>query len=303
MIRPLPTMLFVLFIMTILAVVGSPETPGWASLTVEDRTGAKPPLVEVPEVVLTGEEERELLAGGVVTRVLDGADGAKLGWMRFFADCDPVTAFWIITDNRCFATESDEYPATGSLRHRRRTFMPYTWENIECRVEGRTYVFQLLVFPLVSPRKTSALLRRDTAGLPWETTWRETDHPFCEDLADPALQGIRDRAVVLPRNRGSWRISFIPPEYRRSPQDLYRADCRYFVETGMGGAVGRIDLLVDGAQRRAMPTMAELVNHHGRTWREHMERRHTPEELAEYLRVRRSYLDAYREEFAAPGNR
>lgn len=271
-----------------------------ATISYADRADGKPFVLTAPGVPLTGKDRERLLAGEPVCRLLDSPGETKYGWMRFVAPCDPVTVWWIVTDNQCFARTSGDYPATGTLFDKRRTFMPYTWENVLCRKGGEKHIYQLLVFPLLSPRKTNVISIHNRNGFPWETAWQEHD-PVCEHLADPAFKKWRDKAVVLPRNTGSYRIRPLPKELRTSPEDVNRADVRYFVDTHPGGGVGELPALVNGATKQAMPQMAELIAQHGRDWMAHMKRYHTKEEIAAYEAQRAAYLEVWEKAFAESG--
>lgn len=258
----------------------------------EDLRNNKEPLLTIPEVTLSAKEVSDLATGKHITRMLDADHGGKMGWMRFIVEADPVTLYYILTDNESYTMESPEYPPSGPSFSKKRTFMPYTWENIECRADNKQYLYQLLVLPLVSPRQLHALLQRDTDGFPWELVWTESE-PHCIHLADPALADWRKMSVLVERNRGSWLISPIPDELRQGPNDLYRTDLRYFVDTNPGGAIGKIDALANGAQRQAMPTMAKLINHHAATYQRHMEKFKTPEYIAEFKKNRAAYLEKW----------
>ena len=258
-------------------------------------------IVSTPEITLTDAETEALVRGEIVTRTLDSPAGGKMGWMRFFASADPVTVAAILADNESYTVESPEYKATGSLAHRKRTFMPYTWENIECEEGGRTYVYQLLVMPLISPRKANIRLCRNVNGFPWEMAWHESDTAPCEKLASAEMAPWREKAVAIERNRGSWLVSPIPPELRRSPADLNRADVRYFVDTNPGGSVGKMEVLANAAQRQAMPVLAGLINQHGKTYDRFMQEHKTPEQLADFRQLRQRYIDAWKPIFDALG--
>ena len=254
-------------------------------------------VLPVPDVELSAEEMQALYEGRPIPKLLDGRDGLKAGWMRFFADCDPVTAWYIVTDVEHFSLQDPSYPATGPMGHKLHTFMPYTADCVPCKVGGRYYVYQLLVMPLVAPRKYSLLRHHNRKGFPWESAWELADKLYCADMRNKDFEQYFKEAVVVLRNNGSFLVAPLPPEFRRSPSDLNRADIRYFVDVHPAGNIAKLKPLVNLVNKIGLPDVARLINFHAKHWREHMEKYHSKKELEEYLSLRRRYMELYKSEF------
>ena len=254
----------------------------------------KPSIVEKPVVQLTADEKDGMYAGKVVTRMLDAEHGLKMGWMRFIVDADPVSVWNVIADVDHFAMEDPAFPATGPIGDKKRTFMPYVRECLRCEIDGKPYLYQLLVMPLVSPRATAMLRCHDLNGFPWESGWQAAPGKYCMDKSSPDVKKYLDEAVVIAKNTGAWRVSALSPEFRRKASDLNRTEVNYIVDTDPGGSVGKMTGLANAAQGIALPKLAELVRFHAPTWPTHMKKFHTPDQNAEYDRLRGEYQKIYK---------
>ncbi len=261
--------------------------------------GAKRLHASVPKVELSEEEMEKIYSGGYAVRMLEGREGLKVGWLRFFADCDPVTAWYIVTDVEHFALEDPSYPATGPIGRKRHTFMPYTIESIPCKVDGRHYAYQLLLMPFVAPRKYCILRHHDRNGFPWESAWELADELYCANKRDHRFDAEFGKAVRMKCNTGAYLVAPLPEGFRRKPSDLYRADITYFVDADPGGDISKLKPLLNLAQKMALPEVVKLVNFHAKRWKEHMEKYHSPRELREYMNLRQRYIELYRERFGA----
>jgi hypothetical protein len=69
--------------------------PHWKHFGFEQRGSNRKLMMNVPEVALSPAEWDRLAAGEPVTRLIDSPGEYKVGYLRFFATIDPVTA-WMV---------------------------------------------------------------------------------------------------------------------------------------------------------------------------------------------------------------
>lgn len=265
--------------------------PGFSEL------GSKKNLrVLVPTVPLSPSDEHALDDGNVITRLLEGPTGLKMGYMRFFAPYDPVTTWMVITDLDHFSMVSPDFPKTGSLSDKRNTFMPYVFDSAVCMENNKMGMYQLVIMPFVAPRKTNIQNFNDNSAFPWESSWKTAKSPRCLEMRNPEMQKMYgDRAIVVAKNRGAWLISPLPKKFRRTPADINRSDVIYFVDTNPGGDIGKITALVNKALSVALPAVRDNTLNHCKNWVHHLETYHTPKDLENYLKWKAAYKKAMTE--------
>lgn len=250
-------------------------------------------VISVPNVELTTSEKEKLYSGEPIAKLLEGKDGLKMGWLRFFANCDPISAWYIVTDVEHFSLEDPSYPATGPLDKKRRTFMPYTFDCVPCSVDGKMYVYQLIVPPLVSPRKYSLLRHHDRRGFPWQSAWTLADKLYCSDKRNAEFESEFNNAVLVLRNTGSFLVSPLSVEFRRAKKDLNRTDIIYFVDVHPAGDIAKLKPLVNFVQKIGLPDVANNINFHAKSWSEHMKKYHSSAEFEEYKMLYQQYIETY----------
>jgi hypothetical protein len=189
----------------------------------------------------------------------------------------------VVTNADHFDLVDPSYPKSGSLLDKRRTFMPYCFDVATCVEQGRPRMYQLLVMPLVAPRKLCIDRYHNTDGFPFETYWKQTDAMCCQDQTDPELSAkYFDKAVTLKRNIGAWHISPLPAKFIKTEKDKMRADLIYYVDTHPGGDIGKLKPLVNKAQSIALPALMENVLFHGPVWEDYLKKHRSAELLAKY---------------------
>ena len=264
----------------------------WSKFNFEHKGASKSLKLKVPNITLSTAEEEKLYSGKAVTRLIDAPNGLKKGYLRFFAPFDPITAWMVVTDATHFDLVDSSFPSTGSITDRRRTFMPYTFEVATCVDQGRSRMSQLLVMPLVSPRKLCIERYHNTDGFPFESYWSKADNMCCVDKWDPKIkEKYFDEAVTLERNIGCWHIGPLPEKFRKTPGDLMRADLIYFVDTNPGGDLGKLKSIVNKAQSTALPTLMNNVNFHGQRWEKYLAKHHGQAMVTKY----QQWLAEYKE--------
>ena len=266
----------------------------------EDLGSSKKLGIPFPNVELTASENEALYQGKPIAKLLEGREGLKIGWLRFFANSDPVSAWYIISDVEHFSLEDPSYPATGPTGKKRHTFMPYTFDCVACKVGDNYYAYQLIAIPLVSPRKYTILRHHNRNGFPWQSAWTLSDKLYCIEKRNPTFEKEFNEAILVLRNTGSYLVAPLPKEFRRSPNDLNRADVAYFVDLHPAGDLAKLKPIVNLAQKFALPEVANNVNFHGKNWIEHMKKYHSASELEEYKSLHQQYIDLYGTKFGQP---
>ncbi len=255
----------------------------WSAFNFENKGSGKALKLPIPKITLSAAEEEKLYSGKGITRLLDAPGGLKKGYLRFFAPFDPVTAWMVVTDAAHFDLVDTSFPSSGSLTDRRRTFMPYTFEVATCKDKGKSRMSQLLVMPLVAPRKLCIDRHHDTNGFPFESYWSKVDPICCVDKWDPKIkEKYYEKAVTLKKNIGCWHIGPLPDKFQRDENDLMRSDCVYFVDTNPGGDLGKLKSLVNKAQSTALPALMKNVVFHGKRWEKYLAKHHGQAMTARY---------------------
>jgi len=248
--------------------------------------------MQPPEVTLTDQEREKLYRGEIITRLMDAPEGYKLGYLRFFAPFDPVTAYMVVSDAESYDETDPAFDATGSVSNKRRSFWPNAIENDACVEHGEVRMNQLIVLPLISPRKVCLAGSFDTTAFPWESHWDLAgDSVCCLSQRDPELQRYYDKAVVVTRNKESWHISPLPPEFRRTPQDILRTDCIYIADVNPGGELGRMEYIANMAAKTSLPQIARHTVARGKSWESFLESRYGSRMAQQY----RGWVRMYRE--------
>lgn len=261
-----------------------------------DENPGKALKLKLPKVTFTAAEEEQLYAGKPVTRLLDSSEGLKIGYMRFFAPFDPITAWMVATDAEHLALEDPSYPKSGSITDKRRSFMPYVFDVATCVEKGKTRMYQLLVMPFVEPRRLCVDKFQDTKSFPYESSWTmASDQLCCQDKANPAMEKYYKDAVFLKKNQGAWNIGPLPKKFRKTPGDILRADCVYFVDTDPGGDLSKIQIIVNKATSTALPKVMGNVVFHGKNWESHLAKHHGAAAVAKYKALVEEYKQSMAE--------
>lgn len=261
-----------------------PQSIGW-----KERPGRKTTQT-IPDLPLTDAEKESLYRGEPIVRLLPGTDQRKIGWLRFFAPFDPVTAFWVVTDAPHYSLQDPMFPASGSLWNKRQTYMPYVFENHVCEREGLFWNFQYLVTPFISPRIVSTSLCRNRDDFPWEAAWWSDGKLPCREMAGEALKKEIAQAVPVDKNVGAWHVGPLPREFRRTPADLQRSQLLFLVDTDPGGSIGDLTLIVNHAHSVSLPALARQVLLIGQRYGEFLKKYQTPEDRKGYEQERAQYL-------------
>ena len=285
--------LLLLFIGILLTRVPPASSFGWGSFGFEELGSAKKVKIAVPEITLTPAEEQKLLAGKPVARLLNAPGGLKIGYLRFFAPFDPITTWMVVTNAEHFKLVDPAFPKTGSLTEKRRSYMPYVFDAATCSEDGQGKMFQLLVMPVVSPRKLSIDRFHDAAAFPYESAWTRSQAPCCQDKLDPEMKAkYFDKAVELVKNDGCWHISPLPKKYRKTGADLMRSDVIYYVDSNPGGDLSKLKAIVNKATSVALPTLMDNVLFHGKRWEQYLAKHHGPEMVKKYKAWQAAYRQA-----------
>ncbi len=251
----------------------------------------KPMQMTIPKVTMTASQEAKLVAGKPVCLLLDSPDGVKKGYMRVFLPFAPSTVWGVIMDIKHFDLVSPDFPKNGSLTSKRRTFMPYTFDNKVCGANNE-YLYQLLVMPLVSPRHFTMTRHGSRKGFPWESHWRQTKEMKCQDKWNPEMDKYRKNAVVTAKNDGCWHLSPLPKKFVKTKADLLKTDCHYFVDTNPGGNLGSLMAVVNKATTIAMPALAKNVIFQCSRWEGHLKKHHNADDNKAWKREIADYKKA-----------
>ncbi|MDP8257301.1 MAG: hypothetical protein P9M14_16265 [Candidatus Alcyoniella australis] len=270
-----------------------PDSAGWEF--VPDR----PMTISIPDIPLSADEKEQLYSGEPICKMLPGQGDKKIGWMRFFAPFDPVTAYWVITDSGRFSQQDESFPSTGSLFRKRHTFMPYCFDNAICPAEDMLWNLQYLVMPLVKPRMVCTSLCRNRDNFPWESAWWSSPNFYCMDKIEAELQDELKEAVRISRNRGAWHVSMLPQEFRRTAGDLNRAQILYIVDTEAGGSLGNLQSISNAATQKALPNLAANVTFIGERWEWFMKKYHPADDLQRFHAEQTEYRSIWGPQFNA----
>ncbi len=153
-------------------------------------------------------------------------------------------------------------------------------------------MFQLLVMPLVAPRKMCINMKKDISSFPWEAAWNKHEGLCCEDKMKPEMKPFLKKAVLLKKNVGTWHISPLPAKFRKSDADIMRTDCIYYVDSNPGGDLSKLKSIVNKAQSVALPALMKNVLFHGKGWEGHLKKYHGPEMTAKYKNWQLEYKKA-----------
>ena len=287
--------LVVAAVFTLALTVVSVSAYQWETFGFDQPGDARAVKMKVPNIALTPKEEEALYAGKPIAKLLDAPGGLKKGYLRFFAPFDPVTAWMVVTDAKHFDLEDPAFPKSGSLTDRRRTFMPYSFDVATCKKDGKEMMYQLLVMPIVAPRKLCINRYHNTDAFPWESFWWRADQMCCQDKAKPDLvKKYHGKAVELTKNNGTWHIGPLPKKFRRTEGDIMRTDCIYFVDTNPGGDLGKIKAVVNKATSVALPALMNNVLFHGKRWESFLAKHHGPAMVQKY----KQWQDQYKQSMA-----
>jgi len=247
--------------------------------------------LQVPDIKLSDEQKESLYQGKPICRLLPGRSGFKSGRMEVVLPFDPVTTFQIVSDIDHFHLVDPSYPSSGSTFRTRKSFMPYVFDGAHCIENGHEYLYQLLVMPLVDPRKYSLTRFHDMTEFPWESAWEASPNLECSGKGNPEMAELAKDAVHITINTGSWRIGPLSAEMRKTEEDKMRSYVIYFVDTNPGGDLGKLAPIVNEATKTAMPKLVANIKFHGPSWRAHLKKYHNAQEVAQYD----AWLEAYKQ--------
>jgi hypothetical protein len=252
--------------------------------------------MQCPSVTLTDSEKAKLYAGKPVTRLMDAPGGYKLGYLRFFAPFDPVTAYMVVTDVENYDRADPAFDRTGSVTERNRSFWPNALENDACIEKGELRMNQLIMLPFLSPRRMCLVGAFDTKAFPWESFWDlAKDADCCKSQQDEAFMDHYDKAISVTRNKESWHISPLPKSFRKTKGDILRADCIYIADVNPGGDLGKMDRVASIAAKMSLPQLAKHVVARGKTWEPFLTEQYGPETVRKY----REWVARYQDSFGA----
>lgn len=286
------SLLVALAVLATAAIATEPgPAPPWKQFGFEHRTSDQDLKMMVPEIVLSESERESLVAGKPVTRMVDSPKGHKIAYLRFFAPFDPITAWMVVTDVDHYDLTDPAFDATGSLTEKRRSFWPHAFENNTCLEDGEHRMSQLIVTPLLSPRKLCLVGTFNTEAFPWESYWDlAADALCCESRRDPEMYRYFDRAVAVTRNKEAWHISPLPGAYRKTPADAMWADCIYMADVNPGGELGRFDSITERVGTTSLPQLMKHIVIQGKRWESFLAARYGPEEARRY----RKWVELYK---------
>jgi len=270
--------------------------PQWERLGFGMRADNSGLHMSLPSIEPTADEWRKLQAGEPITRLLDAPDGSKIATMRFFAPFDPVTAWMVVTDVEHYDLVDSLFSASGSTLTKRHTLWPNAFENNVCVEQGRRRVSQLIVIPLVAPRKLCLSASYDASAFPWE--WHMDlagVERCCASRSRPDVQDYFNKAVTPKRNRESWFIAPLPPSLRKTPADALRTDCVYVADVNPGGELSQFEWLAKMAAAESLPQLARHIVAQGKRWERFLTDHYDSAVVAAY----RQHVAEYRNNISA----
>jgi hypothetical protein len=248
----------------------------------------RPLMQEIPEIPLNEADLALLSTGKPVTRLLDTSGGLKACYMRIFLPVDPPTIWHIITDINHFSMVSSQYPKNGSLMDKRRTFMPYVFDSAAC--ENGSYLYQLIVLPLIEPRQYTIKRSANRVAFPWESKWSQEPQMRCQDKLNPEMEKYRTEAIITAKNEGSWHLSPLPKQFVKSKEDLLKTDCIYYVDSNPGGNLSSFMGIVNKVTEIVLPALADNLLYHAKQWDDHMRKHHTSRQYEEWKAQVAAYM-------------
>ena len=286
------SVLVVLAVLASAAIASEPgPAPPWQQFGFKYRTSDLGLKMKIPEIALSDSEREKLHAGKPVTRLVDSPEGYKIGYLRFFAPFDPVTAWMVVTDVDHYDHTDPAFDATGCLTEKRRSFWPHAFENNTCLEDGEYRMSQLIVMPLLAPRKLCLVGTFNTEAFPWESYWDLTsDALCCESRREPEMSRYFDRAVAVKRNKEAWHISPLLKAFRKTPADAMRSDCIYMADVNPGGDLGRFEAITERVATTSLPQLMKHVVAQGKRWESFLAARYGPDEVRRY----REWVELYR---------
>jgi hypothetical protein len=265
--------------------------PPWNNFGFSHRKSDDGLMLKAPSIVLTSKEKQKLISGKSITRLMDAPGGYKIGYLRFFAPFDPVTAYMVISDVDNYDHIDPIFGATGSISEKKRTLLPNAFECNTCVEKGEYRASQLIVLPLMSPRQVCLAGNFDTRAFPWESHWDlASDKQCCESRKDPEFKDLYDKAVFVTRNKEAWHISPLPKAFQKTPEDVMRADCIYTADINPGGDLEKMNRIAKLAAKMSLPQLAKHVIARGTKWESFLAARYGPGEVKKY----KKWVEQYR---------
>lgn len=296
--RIFPATLIATILIFLIGIAASVHAYQWGAFDYSIKNEAKPMKQKVPKIKLSAAEEQALYEGKPITRLLNSPDGLKRGYLRFFVPYDPVTVWMVVTNAKNFSKTDPSFPKAGSTFDKRRTFMPYTFDATTCVQNGSEMMSQILVMPLVAPRKLCIKRYHNSKGFPWESAWTKVDGMCCEDKMNQEIKDkYFEKAVLLVKNDGCWHIGPLPMKFQKTEADIMRTDCIYYVDTNPGGNLENLKAIVNKATEIAMPSLVENVLFHSKRWEQYLSK-HMPGMLPKYKEWKKQYEQSMKEQLS-----
>jgi hypothetical protein len=247
----------------------------------------------VPKVNFSPAQVQKIKAQKPVCLLLPSPSDPELkaGYMATVMNIDPVTVWWITQDIAHFHLVDPAYPSSGSLTNRRRSFMPYVFDGAVCSVGNHSYLYQLLVMPLVEPRVYTLSRYHNRDGFTWESAWTAASDLYCSDHRNAEMESFFRSAVKITHNNGCWHIQPVPEAFRTKPEDVLLAYVEYYVDTNPGGNLASIKPIVNKATETAMPALHKNLLFHAANWETHLKKYHSAADQQRY----HSELAAFRQ--------
>ena len=248
----------------------------------------------VPKVTLNATQVQSLKTQKPVCLLLPSPSDPQLkaGYMVAVLPIDPITVWWITQDIAHFHLVDPSYPNAGSLTNRRRSFMPYVFDGAVCSVGNRSYLYQLLVMPMVDPRVYTLSRYHNRDGFPWESAWTAVNDLYCSDRRNQEMESFFRSAVKITHNNGCWHIQPVPEAYRTKPEDALLAFVEYYVDTNPGGNLAAIKPIVNKATETAMPALHQNLMFHAKSWATHMKKYHSAADQQKFASEQAAFRQA-----------
>ena len=100
-----------------------------------------------------------------------------------------------------------------------------------------------------------------------------------------------NKAVLLVKNDGCWHVGPLPKKFRKTPDDIMRTDCIYYVDTNPGGNLENMKAIVNKATAIAMPSLVNNVLFHSKNWEKYLSK-NMPGMLLKYKQWKQEYKES-----------
>jgi len=267
-------------------------------ISFEDRWSNKELLIDIP-VSLEVKEIEDIKKGKLVQRIINSDYEIPAVWMIFIVEADPITVWWIWNDLDHFSLEDPSYPKSGSLFNKRNIFWPHILDSYTCNVNKVLYQYQLLAFPLASPRKTMLRVNQDQLSFPWQKLEIVSDKFYCGEKKNSEFDKLESTAIATRKGETLSLIGPLSEALSKESKNILRTQVIYYILGNPGGTIGKLMPLFGNIESISKsivgPESAKAIRFHASNWEEHMIKYHTPEENAEYNELVNRYLEYYKE--------